>query len=90
MTVDIEPVADLELIALEEAFADDCKCESRTHDNGKITCSGPSEYRLSSCLPSINVCKSMGEHAFEILARASTLCGDCYRGIEHCWTIRPI
>lgn len=85
-----EPVADLELIALEEAFADDCKCESNhvdTHCSVFVTHSV-----TTHCGRSGLVCENAAVRAGELSAPDSLrTCGYCHNRHSVCgWTIRPI
>lgn len=75
---------------LEDLFEQHAKCESRTHDNGKVICSQDAAYRLHSCTPTINVCTAMGEDSLNALGTWEFACEECDRDLEECWTIRPI
>lgn len=75
---------------LEDLWMDDCKCESPTHDKGRIICSHDVGYRISWCGPSANLCRAMGEHAKTLVQLKLTVCAGCSRDIAKCWTIRPI
>lgn len=87
-----EPVPDLELIALEEAFADDCKCDSRHQNPENAYCSGAVTYLLTySCDSEVNrVCDAAGKYAQRCTSARDNVCADCDLPCFECWTIRPI
>lgn len=80
---------DTELVFLEGLLNDDCKCESRTHNHGRVTCSGDVSALLSSCIPPLKVCSAMHEHVTRAMNWESP-CASCGRKTKDCWTIRPI
>lgn len=80
----------LELIDLESMLDDTPKCESLTHDYGRILCSGDVAFRLSDCERPRNVCTNMGVHANALIATHSDRCGRCFGNLSECWTVHPI
>lgn len=82
---------DIDIELLEQTFEDDCKCESQTHDFGRVECSGEVTYLLDAvCTGPRKVCKAMGLKAIQYLNGNARRCGLCYRDLQDCWTIRPI
>lgn len=80
----------LELVVLDELLKDDCKCESRTHNQGRVVCSGDVAYRLSSCLPAVNVCTNMGAATIQAMRDPARRCAHCSEYISDHWRIRSV
>lgn len=75
----------------QEFFAfDELKCQSLTHDHGRVKCSEDVAYRVVSCSPDMLVCTAMGLHALEVLEMRSCYCDECGRDAEDCWKIFPV
>lgn len=82
---------DLEIAMLEELLTGDVKCESLTHDNGRVKCTGDVAYLLKTCRATIKVRTGMGELAlYYINNPVVTVHLICHRRISECWTITPI
>lgn len=79
------------VIDLEQLVnGDDCKCESPTHDLGRVECSGDVAYLLRDCHGRTKICTNMGLRAIHYIAEGRVIHKSCGAPIRECWTIIPI
>lgn len=72
-------------------FSDDCKCESKTHLSGKVTCSGAvTSAFLANCGPTLMVCDNMTRAVNDVIERDSGFCKDCGDRVRDCWKVVAI
>lgn len=85
----METITEMDLARLVFG-ADEMKCESPTHDYGRVRCSHDvTALRHHKCNGPLHICSAMANRSAFFIARPLYYC-ECGRSISECWNIRPI
>lgn len=80
---------DLELIELEDLFAQDCECEANNH--GDADCTHSVTHFFRNCMYEQKICATRTAYVVDYKSRWEGFgCGNCHSPSSECWTIRPI
>lgn len=71
-------------------FSEDCKCESPTHNGGRVSCSGNVAALLLSCQEPVKVCTNMANEARRLIFSDMTTCSECDEIVSDCWKVVAI
>lgn len=77
----------LELLGLEEAFSEECKCQSK---HSLEECSIEVVGIKKVCHTEFLICQNSWNWNTERISNPIAVCAKCKRLCSECWTIRPV